>query len=90
MTLIDSGREIYDEDGDGIQDNFHISHDELDKYYEPRVFGVVEDLENTLDGNLPGFPEKSFDLRLTEPKGLYTVSPLDDPRKPKKEEGAEE
>ena len=56
-------REIYDEDGDGIQDlawklpNYH----ELDKFYMPRVYGVVEDLHNTHWGGLPGHPEKSFD-----------------------------
>lgn len=47
-------RRITDADGDGIEDNVKFSHDELDEFYDPLVFGVAEDIHNTHHGNLPG------------------------------------
>jgi len=45
-----------------------LTHDQLDAYYNPLVFGVAEDMSNTLDGNLPGFNDKTFDSKQVEPK----------------------
>jgi len=48
-------RRIIDADGDGVEDNKKYSHDELDRFNKPRVFGVaVEDMHNTQNGELPG------------------------------------
>merc|ERR1711934_969707 len=34
LTMLDgSMRPIYDEDGDGVEDNVHKTHDELDRFY---------------------------------------------------------
>merc|ERR1712031_97964 len=47
-------RRIYDADGDGVEDNVEKTRDELDRFYEPAVFGVAEEINNTHHGNLPG------------------------------------
>jgi len=47
-------RRIYDEDGDGVEDNVEKTRDELDRFYEPAVFGVAEEINNTHHGSLPG------------------------------------
>ena len=52
-------RPIYDEDGDGVEDNVKKTRDELDRFYEPAVFGVAEDIHNTHHGNLPGHVRKA-------------------------------
>ena len=55
LTMIDGTmRPIYDEDGDGVEDNVKKTRDELDRFYDPAVFGVAEDIHNTHHGNLPG------------------------------------
>ena len=60
LTMIDgSMRPIYDEDGDGVEDNVHKTHDELDAFYDPAVFGVADEIHNTHHGNLPGHVRKS-------------------------------
>ena len=60
LTMVDgSMRPIYDEDGDGVEDNVHKTHDELDSFYEPAVYGVAEDIYNTHHGNLPGHVRKA-------------------------------
>jgi len=52
---------IYDADGDGIEDNMHMSSAELDKFYKPNVFGApIEHIFNTRHGNLPGERNKFF------------------------------
>ena len=51
-------RKIYDADGDGVEDNIERTRDELDRFYHPAVYGVVEDLYNTHHGNLPGHVRK--------------------------------
>jgi len=48
--------EIYDADGDGVEDNISDGWDswKFDQFYDPAVFHVVEDINNTHHGNLPG------------------------------------
>ena len=48
--------EIYDEDGDGVEDNVSDGWSSwmFDKFYDPAVFHVVEDINNTKHGNMPG------------------------------------
>ena len=55
-------RRITDADGDGIEDNIKFSHDELDEFYDPLVFGVAEDINNTRHGGLPGHRQLEFTL----------------------------
>mmetsp|Transcript_9342 Transcript_9342/g.14118 ORF Transcript_9342/g.14118 Transcript_9342/m.14118 type:complete len:274 (-) Transcript_9342:44-865(-) len=64
---------IFDEDGDGIEDNVHKDHFELDEYYYPAVFGVAEDLHNTHDGNLPGHIQKEWEVMQTAPEDHYSL-----------------
>ena len=35
---------IYDADGDGVQDNIDKTASELDDFYDPAVYGWVEDI----------------------------------------------
>jgi len=64
---------IYDEDGDGVEDNTHKSFFELDEFYYPAVFGAAEDLHNTHHGNLPGHTQREFDVTETEPVDHYSL-----------------
>ena len=60
LTMVDgSMRPIYDEDGDGVEDNVKKTRDELDRFYEPAVFHPAEDIYNTQHGNLPGHIRKA-------------------------------
>merc|ERR1719327_1991996 len=60
LTMLDgSMRPIYDADGDGVEDNVKKTRDELDRFYEPAVYGVAEDIYNTHHGNLPGHVRKA-------------------------------
>jgi hypothetical protein len=68
-----SGKNIYDADGDGIEDVRYPTYDELDRYYIPNVFGHAEDLYNTLNGEPPGHEHKAFDDTLTEPQTQYDL-----------------
>ena len=54
-----AGRQIYDKDGDGVEDNVHRTREELDRFYLPNNFHPVEDIYNTKHGNLPGHVRKS-------------------------------
>jgi hypothetical protein len=49
-----SARKIIDKDGDGVEDNVHLTHAELERYRVPHVFGTVEEMHNTHNGELPG------------------------------------
>ena len=67
-------RRIYDADGDGVEDNVHTPHDELDKFYLPAVHGVAsEDIYNTHNGELPGHIQKYWDERESEPADHYST-----------------
>ena len=59
---------IYDSDGDGVEDNVDKTSSELDEYYDPAVYGWVEDLQNTHHGNMPGHIQREFDIAESEPK----------------------
>lgn len=72
--------EIYDADGDGVEDNVSDGWSAwmFDKFYDPAVFHVVEDINNTHHGNLPGMRQKEWDkLYETEPVDHYTL--IEDP-----------
>ena len=57
-----SPRKIYDEDGDGVEDNVPKSYDELDDFYYPNQFGPVDEINNTHHGNLPGHVRLEWDM----------------------------
>ena len=62
-------RKIYDEDGDGVEDNVEKTYDELDDFYYPNQFGPVDEINNTHHGNLPGHVQLEWDMRKeTEPE----------------------
>ena len=63
-------RPIYDADGDGVEDNVHKTHDELDRFYDPAVFRTADDLYNTHHGNLPGHVRKAEED--IKPEGHYS------------------
>ena len=53
-------REIYDEDGDGVEDNHELTPEELDRHYIPNAFSPdIDDIHNTRHGNFPGMRQKS-------------------------------
>ena len=45
----------------------------FDKFYDPAVFHVVEDINNTKHGNLPGMRQMMWDKKQTEPKDTYSI-----------------
>ena len=47
-------REITDADGDGVEDNVYYKDHEYDKFYKPAVYGHIEHIHNTRNGELPG------------------------------------
>ena len=59
-------RRIYDEDGDGVEDNVENTWAELDRFYDPLSFGDAEEINNTHHGSLPGH------IRLEEYEGAPT------------------
>merc|ERR1712031_59300 len=66
-------RRIYDADGDGVEDNVEKTRDELDRFYEPAVFGVAEEINNTHHGNLPGHVQMEFTLSQPAPADMDLV-----------------
>ena len=62
LTMLDGSmirpRKIYDEDGDGVEDNVHKTRDELDRFYIPNRYFPTEEVYNTHHGNLPGHVRK--------------------------------
>jgi len=69
--------QIYDEDGDGVEDNQKLTHDQLDKFYLPNVYSApIEHIYNTRHGNMPGELNKYFYDAQSEPHTDYnSVSP---------------
>ena len=61
---------INDVDGDGVEDNVHKTHDELDRYYIPNRFFPTEHIYNTRHGNLPGHIQKGFYDLQPEPASM--------------------
>ena len=52
--------EIFDADGDGVEDNVQYTHGELDDFFFPTNFNSAEDIYNTRHGNYPGHRQKEF------------------------------
>lgn len=65
--------EIHDADGDGVEDNKHLTHEELDRFYIPNRFFPTEHIYNTRHGNLPGHHQKEFQNSQPEPKSMDLV-----------------
>jgi len=70
-------REIIDSDGDGVEDNKHLTHHELDRFRNPNYFNPVEEMHNTHNGELPGHIRKSEIPQ--EPKGKHASEVLGSP-----------
>ena len=59
-------RRITDKDGDGVEDNVHLTHKELERFTNPKVFGPVNDIHNTHGGWYPG--HRRLEEEPSEPK----------------------
>ena len=69
-------RQIYDLDGDGVEDNVKRSRDELDRFYYPNQFGDAgDDVHNTHHGNLPGHLRLEEYERPPKEHKLYDFAP---------------
>lgn len=75
LTWERGNNEIYDKDGDGVEDNVSDGWQswKFDKYYLPAVFHEVEDINNTHHGNLPGMLQKEWEDEQTEPLDTYSI-----------------
>ena len=74
------GALIYDEDGDGVEDNVHYDHHTLDKFYKPNNFFPTEDLYNTRHGNLPGHIQRYWYTKQQEPESRDLITaPINNP-----------
>ena len=67
--------EIFDADGDGVEDNVEKTREELDRFEIPAVFGPAEEMHNTHHGNLPGHVRAEEEE--TEPTYFDPYSPSD-------------
>jgi len=65
--------EIYDADGDGVEDNVQYTHAELDNFFFPTVFNTAEDVYNTRHGNYPGHRQKEFYDDQSPPESMELV-----------------
>lgn len=65
---------ITDEDKDGVEDNQKRTFWELDRFYKPAVFGVVESIHNTHHLNLPGHVQLEWEEKQSEPSDTYTLT----------------
>ena len=61
---------IYDADGDGVEDNKHLTSDQLDKFYKPNRFFPTEHIHNTRNGKLPGHLQKEHYDNQAEPASM--------------------
>ena len=69
-----NGQEIYDEDGDGVEDNKHLTHKQLDKFYKPNNFFPTEHIYNTRHGNLPGHIQAYYYRGQSEPESRDLIT----------------
>jgi len=60
MAFAANANEIYDVDGDGVEDNIDFSSEQLDSFYFPTNFNSGEDIYNTRHGGMPGHRQKEF------------------------------
>jgi hypothetical protein len=60
IMWVAGANKIYDADGDGVEDNVHLTHKELDRFYIPNRFFPTEDIHNTRNGKLPGHIQREF------------------------------
>ena len=66
--------DIYDADGDGVQDNHHHTRMELDDFFYPNAMGDAgEDVFNTHHGDYPGHVQKEWVDEQTAPEDSYTL-----------------
>jgi len=82
VSLLQTGwclgcNEIYDEDGDGVEDNRELTHDQLDKFYIPNYFNTAEEIYNTRNGELPGHIQREFYELQHTPADTYTINAWD-------------
>jgi hypothetical protein len=62
-----NANQIYDVDGDGVEDNIDFSSEQLDVFYFPTNFNSAEDVYNTRHGGMPGHRQKEFYDAQAEP-----------------------
>ena len=64
---------ITDADGDGVEDNVHKTHEELDRFYHPAAFSVdIDDIHNTHQGTLPGHRHLGIEDQAPKHKPEYS------------------
>ena len=68
-----NANKIYDADGDGVEDNVHMTSSMLDKFYFPTSFNTAEDIYNTRNGELPGHLQKEFYDAQAEPTNTHDL-----------------
>ena len=74
---VNKKRRIYDADGDGVEDNVHLTHDQLDRYWIPnRMVNVSDDVYNTQHGNYPGHERLEEYPHQPKDKPLYSTKEL--------------
>jgi hypothetical protein len=67
MAFKANDNQIYDADGDGVEDNIDFSSEQLDAFYFPTSFNSAEDVYNTRHGGMPGHRQKEFYDAQAEP-----------------------
>lgn len=72
-TFKANDNEIFDADGDGVEDNVQYTHGELDNFFFPTVFNTAEDVYNTRHGNYPGHRQKEFYDAQSPPESMELV-----------------
>jgi len=74
---VNKKRRITDVDGDGVEDNVKLTHDQLDRYWIPnRMVNVSDDVYNTQHGNYPGHERLEDYPSPPKEKPLYSTKEL--------------